>query len=839
MPLNVIAVKNNLLQTKDTNISISVLPIGEKSPSMNHSLQPPTPDIEKRRPSLPHLQLGRVSPSRGAISPSIRSPDLLDMLIPDGHVVAHISGRSIGRKRSGSTPNPMTIRSAFRRDVPYPAVKEGEDTYDVDGEGGTEVEVIRQRDGKDGTPSTGEYVHTQTFPVTPEAFSPFLFSPDFPQDVSPPGTGNGLISRNASISSKLARPRRLDSIPLQSIIIPASPREVPISRKSRSPELLTPAQKSTLESPTRLHEGTVQEASPSSSSHRPKSTRSIVTSSSPPISPLQPPPTPPPSVPPTPDNIQIPLSFGPPPPSLAPAPRKRPPHSRPPLPFGPRKPTQPPLNFSLTPPLKFSRKNRSASEGTAKATVQQTSTHSPFLAPKVSTPTFKSTPVKWRGLTLEAAKWKFSGNELQTIVKRVIEQTSLSTSIRLLSLDEIEKELPEALEKLEARKLDIQWNYRLSVRKREALLQRLKSIPSGAKTDAAVVVRFAEELTDVSATCDRLVEELHEVMDQISQINRLRDVHSASALGMALRKLNTSLMRQMTDTKVLQTELECLRAEKDVAWSKAEEIGRDLDDMAEQLEGAEDAKKRASIRSTTSTMSRKSSIRASRALFRISSYRRSYRTSALSLKVNPSASCRTTFSSDIIPPVPPVPPLPGQEILVVDKGLTSRESMGKQCWMLFETLVLTLSGTLGPPTSSEVLYRTVFDMLGVERPDQTSHPASRPQSAILPPSSPNDAAQLRTQSMTSSNSSRHSRSNSLPFAAPHKRQASIQDVRYLIVLIIPLANIPSASSHCSHAGSGSQILIATKRTRLALRLHHHSLFLLFVYASYFTWHPFY
>ena len=170
---------------------------------------------------------------------------------------------------------------------------------------------------------------------------------------------------------------------------------------------------------------------------------------------------------------------------------------------------------------------------------------------------------------------------------------------------------------------------------------------------------------------------MHEVMDQIGQINKLLDNHATSALGMALRKLNSSLIRQMTDARDLQRQVESLRAEKEVAWNKAEEIGRDLD---EHLEGTEDAKKRSSIRSNASTMSRKSSVRASRALFHMSNYRRSYRSSGSSLKVNPSASCRTTFSSDVIPPVPP---LPSQEIMFVNKGPLSQGSAGEQrCFLL-------------------------------------------------------------------------------------------------------------------------------------------------------------
>ena len=82
-------------------------------------------------------------------------------------------------------------------------------------------------------------------------------------------------------------------------------------------------------------------------------------------------------------------------------------------------------------------------------------------------------------------------------------------------------------------------------------------------------------------------------------------------------------------------------------------------------------------------------------------------------------------------------------------------------------------------------------MLGVDRNDQVASNTSRPQSALLALNTPEETIQSRTQSMSSTNSPRHSRTNSLPTIAPHKRQASIQDVSIYDIsphnkLLIPL-----------------------------------------------------
>lgn len=80
---------------------------------------------------------------------------------------------------------------------------------------------------------------------------------------------------------------------------------------------------------------------------------------------------------------------------------------------------------------------------------------------------------------------------------------------------------------------------------------------------------------------DRLTENLHSVDEQLSQLRLLREVHSTSALAMALRKLNSSLLRQTADSRRLQEKVNMLEDERDEAWAQAQIVASELDDMVE------------------------------------------------------------------------------------------------------------------------------------------------------------------------------------------------------------------------------------------------------------------
>ncbi|KAL5520648.1 hypothetical protein ACEPAF_2649 [Sanghuangporus sanghuang] len=647
-------------------------------------------DTGTQRPQCSPLRL-RVTnpePSSSPITPSplsCCSPDLLDMLIPNGHIVTPISHRQMRRKGSGTPPDPIKITPS-RSDRYLPL------NGDIDGE----VAKDEVRDCEPGceprsgdTPSTGGI---QTFPETP-----VLFSPDILKDA---------LSRSNSILSAANQPiagqKSLfrDAIAFQPIIIPSTPC-ITEPTKDLSNGSVAVVDMVKYESNAQLSAST----------------------SSPPISPLQPPPCSPITAIPKVQTLTD--TSRPSPPLLGAVPRRRTVHMRPPLPFGPRQPNSVP--GKETAPLSFSFR-RAASEGAAGISQTAKKVKSQLSRPgtPLSTPTFETTSVPWRALTLEAAKWTFSSAQLQAIVRSAIEDSAQASSIRLLPRDVLD-ELPTTVSKLESRRTDLQNDYKVTVRRRRSIIQHLASLSSNSpRTDAMVIVRDVEELACVTTAGDKIVEQLHEIDDQITQVHRLRDVHQASALAVALRKLNSSLLRQTSEMEKLRSALTNLYAERDEAWRKAEELERELDAAYEHVDSGRPKSVSSSRRSSRVSLARRSSSRTSKAGLRLSGFsnhRASHRSSNSSLYVHHSSSARTTFSSDIIPPVPPLPNLDPPILTSSADFPTSHPSM-------------SMPQSSAMPNTNDNLYNVVYDLLGVKGSDRAMPSSSRPHSAIYTTTTP-------------------------------------------------------------------------------------------------------
>ncbi|KAF5362005.1 hypothetical protein D9756_002409 [Leucocoprinus leucothites] len=209
---------------------------------------------------------------------------------------------------------------------------------------------------------------------------------------------------------------------------------------------------------------------------------------------------------------------------------------------------------------------------------------------------FESQPVEWKALPLEAALWTFSSAELQQIVSRAIRSSARESFIRLLPVDNLDRVLPNELERLEESKASTQTKYRFLVHRRTMLLQALitsAQIPSVKTKDKEdnldSITKLALQLSETTTECDRLVEELVTMSDQTSQINRMLDVHWASALAIALRKLNNSYGRRTTELQQARERITQLEAELEDAWKEAEKLAREMDeyeaDMASDEEG--------------------------------------------------------------------------------------------------------------------------------------------------------------------------------------------------------------------------------------------------------------
>jgi hypothetical protein len=178
--------------------------------------------------------------------------------------------------------------------------------------------------------------------------------------------------------------------------------------------------------------------------------------------------------------------------------------------------------------------------------------------------------------------------------------------------------------------------------------------------------RTVEELSEVSIALDRLTDELHTIVEQLGQLKSLRDVHSASALAMALRKVNSTFLKQVAESQKLREQIDSMEAD-----NLSDQV---LESRGEPVEGMS-ALRSSSRRSARVSAVRKSSIRQSKAGLRSVSKCRSQRSSVSSSGTRTSLMMSMSATSDDIPPVPPLPlhtPLG-----IVTSNLSGRNSLGK------------------------------------------------------------------------------------------------------------------------------------------------------------------
>ena len=249
---------------------------------------------------------------------------------------------------------------------------------------------------------------------------------------------------------------------------------------------------------------------------------------------------------------------------------------------------------------------------------------------------------------MEAAKWTFTSSQLQDIVSRAIRQSAEASSIRLLRLEILDNEIPEEKGRLEAQRTELLSRYKSWARRRTALIEALGMYVAGGDEDtAAYAVRMVDDLRDVTAMLDRFAEELHSVDGQIAVLDSLVQTHTGSALAMALRKLNTSFLKQVSENQALRNQVQTLEAERDEAWQHAEDAAIELDKMESAA---------SSRRSSRISAVRKSSLRVSKAGLRTPSQRLSQLPSHASANHPFNILPRSPLSRPHrIPPVPAIP----------------------------------------------------------------------------------------------------------------------------------------------------------------------------------------
>jgi len=269
-------------------------------------------------------------------------------------------------------------------------------------------------------------------------------------------------------------------------------------------------------------------------------------------------------------------------------------------------------------------------------------------------------PVKWRGYTLDVARWTFSSQQLQEISSRAIEASAESYYVRLLKLETLDTVLPEELHRLELLTTDLKRRLRAAAAARRELLDALTAYSGTGTLDPHGLEMIVGELGEVTQSAEELNDELYTVADQIAQLKRLRDVHSSSALAVSLRKLNTSFLRQGAENQFLRERVLALETERDIAWTQAEHLAREFDDLTTKLEQelcTDSSPSSAGNSHRTSRVSavRKSSIRASKSGLRQSIIGKA---APGTLTRSPSVGPSTKPSEDI-PPVPPLPDIQG------------------------------------------------------------------------------------------------------------------------------------------------------------------------------------
>jgi archaellum component FlaC len=397
--------------------------------------------------------------------------------------------------------------------------------------------------------------------------------------------------------------------------------------------------------------------------------------------------------------------------------------ARPPLPVGPRRPSQ---QF----PGVMRERNGSVSSTTPPSI--RPSNRSLLPSPKFETPV-----ARFRGFTMDAAKWTFTSTELQAVVSRAIRQSSEGSAIRLLRLETLDNEIPEELERLETQRNDVKHKYKVFTRRRNNVLESLAKSVNGSDPDGpSRAARLVEDLRDVSATLDRLTEELHNLDEQYAQITQLCERHSASALAMALRKLNASFLKQFAETQNLRQRVEALEAERDEAWQQAEAVAVEYDDLRHRVEASPDITE---DRFNRVSAVRKSSLRATKAGLRSAGQRSSMGSSRSHSHHAPSIS--SAIPDDIIPPVPSMPRRRGRRPVDIMTDLPLRRaSVVCRPFNRIAEYILTFSKGIstGPTPSSETraMLRAqddLYEMLGIVSNDTRSR---RSRSVIGIPGEP-------------------------------------------------------------------------------------------------------
>jgi hypothetical protein len=317
---------------------------------------------------------------------------------------------------------------------------------------------------------------------------------------------------------------------------------------------------------------------------------------------------------------------------------------RPPRPLGPRAPYRNESFSSGSRGLSLSNSSTDSLSGTTVTGGQDlVSGRSSTRCGSSSEPRFQTSPAKFKTLTVDAARWIFSQEELHALVSQAIKGSGRTSSIRLLSQQAAVVEVPEELGRLNALLDELTVQYRLQVRKRTVLLRATLEYAESPEPCSAPFRSKLQELHETALNLDRIAEEMYHARDQAAQLSGMLAVHSGSALAMALRNLHSSYVRRTADVQSLKDHVSALEVECDEAWAQAQQVARDLDDLNSTLQTDSSPDTRHTSQSSSRIVaSRQSNLRFSRvALLPNASLRASLASPIDSTRL----SCASTVSS--------------------------------------------------------------------------------------------------------------------------------------------------------------------------------------------------
>ncbi|THH04367.1 hypothetical protein EW146_g10198 [Bondarzewia mesenterica] len=191
-----------------------------------------------------------------------------------------------------------------------------------------------------------------------------------------------------------------------------------------------------------------------------------------------------------------------------------------------------------------------------------------------TSPPISFTPpsLPYKPLTLDAAQWTFSSHELQRLVSSAIRESATEKFIRLLPPDVVEGKLVEDLERVNSERARAG-----EMALRSGSAQDAPAVPQRRRTDVRRVVQAGQQCLGAAGAhgADRA---------DSAQLVHLRDMHRASALAVALRKLNASYARRTRDLGNSKERVGQLEAELEEAWKTAEEVAVEVDKTKAEVE---------------------------------------------------------------------------------------------------------------------------------------------------------------------------------------------------------------------------------------------------------------